>query len=371
MAPFLAQAVDPPSAEAVDNAIELLKRIRALDSDEQLTALGHHLAHLPCDPLIGKTMILGAIFSCLEPILNVCGALSFKDPFHTPLDREREVLDCKVEFSADGESDHLAYSNALQAFAQGGQNDREWQWRNFISATNCRQALGMRSQFADYLHWLCFTSTREASAPMHNRNSNDASIVKAVLTLGLYPNVATVPLRTGGDGTIRKHPAQNYKLDVSFMRRQVEVFRSSVVNRLEQLDCGAFVAFSAIRRGQGATYSALDATLVRSPLLLGLVADDCVAAPMGKAVVGTLKAELDGGWIRMRTNRPAFQAIVTLRDELSALLRRCYAKPELVSAVWSTEENANRVLLDLIASLVAREMSGAVLANAARKKTQS
>ena len=57
----------------------------ALDANEELTPLGYHLATLPVDPRVGKIILFGAIFSCLDPVLTVASVLGFKDPFVSPL----------------------------------------------------------------------------------------------------------------------------------------------------------------------------------------------------------------------------------------------------------------------------------------------
>lgn len=43
---------------------------------------------LPMEPKLGKMLILGAIFNCLDPILTVVAGLSVRDPFLTPLDKK-------------------------------------------------------------------------------------------------------------------------------------------------------------------------------------------------------------------------------------------------------------------------------------------
>ena len=65
---FLKKAVSPPTAAAVDRAIELLAGIDALEPLEEgagfrvatLTALGFHLAALPVEPRVGKLLLVGA-----------------------------------------------------------------------------------------------------------------------------------------------------------------------------------------------------------------------------------------------------------------------------------------------------------------------
>lgn len=46
--PFLAKALQPPDALSVQNAIELLKTIGALDDAEELTRLGVYLIFFIC-----------------------------------------------------------------------------------------------------------------------------------------------------------------------------------------------------------------------------------------------------------------------------------------------------------------------------------
>lgn len=58
---------------------------KALDKDEELTPLGHHLARLPVAPRLGKMILFGAMFSCVDPVLMVASALGFKEPFVVPL----------------------------------------------------------------------------------------------------------------------------------------------------------------------------------------------------------------------------------------------------------------------------------------------
>lgn len=57
----------------------------ALDHAENLTPLGFHLARLPVSPHIGKLILFGALLGCLDPVLTIAAALSFKDPFFIPM----------------------------------------------------------------------------------------------------------------------------------------------------------------------------------------------------------------------------------------------------------------------------------------------
>ena len=90
---------------------------------EELTPLGVHLSLLPVDPRIGKLMLFGSVFQCIDPILTIAASLSFRSPFYAPVD-SRDQAD-KVKRSVIPEqSDHLtllrAYDGWLQAKANGG-----------------------------------------------------------------------------------------------------------------------------------------------------------------------------------------------------------------------------------------------------------
>lgn len=73
--------IEPPAMGSVDMAKQRLQDLGALTADERLTPLGYHLASLPVDVRIGKLMLFGAIFRCLDPALTIAASLAFKSPF--------------------------------------------------------------------------------------------------------------------------------------------------------------------------------------------------------------------------------------------------------------------------------------------------
>lgn len=48
---------------------------------------------LPVEPKLGKMLILGAIFKCLDPIMTVVAGLSVRDPF-VMLSDKKDVSFC-------------------------------------------------------------------------------------------------------------------------------------------------------------------------------------------------------------------------------------------------------------------------------------
>lgn len=62
----------------MDLAVALLQDIGALTEDERLTTLGRHLAALPLPPHLGKLILYGLLFRCLDPIIIVACAMSYR-----------------------------------------------------------------------------------------------------------------------------------------------------------------------------------------------------------------------------------------------------------------------------------------------------
>ncbi|KAK7292527.1 hypothetical protein RIF29_08309 [Crotalaria pallida] len=166
--PFLSEAIDPPKVEAMSSAISLLYEVGALEGDETLTPLGHHLAKLPVDVLIGKMMLYGAIFGCLSPILSVSAFLSYKSPFVYPRDERQNVERAKLLLlndkldgpgdanDVDRQSDHLlmmtAYRRWERIFTEKGAKAAQ-QFCNsfFLSSSVMFMIREMRVQFGTLL----------------------------------------------------------------------------------------------------------------------------------------------------------------------------------------------------------------------------
>lgn len=77
----LLEALDPPSPKNIRRAIDSLKEVKALTSSESLTPLGSQLAKLPLDVFLGKLIIHGAFFRCLDAAVSIAAILSSKSPF--------------------------------------------------------------------------------------------------------------------------------------------------------------------------------------------------------------------------------------------------------------------------------------------------
>ncbi|XP_050232144.1 DExH-box ATP-dependent RNA helicase DExH3 [Mercurialis annua] len=205
---FLSRALQPPEPLSVQNAVEYLKLIGALDEDENLTVLGRHLSVLPVEPKLGKMLILGAIFNCLGPIMTVVAGLSVRDPFLMPHDKKDLAESAKVQFSARDYSDHLVLVRAYDGWkdAERQQSGYEYCWKNFLSAQTMRAIDSLRKQFFCLLKdtGLIDHKTEDCSTWSH-----DAHLVQALICAGLFPGICSVvnkeksiTLKTMEDGQV-------------------------------------------------------------------------------------------------------------------------------------------------------------------------
>lgn len=109
----LGAVLETPTPESVESSVTRLQYVGALDKDINLTPLGHHLATLPVDVKVGKLMLYGAIFGCVDSALTIAACLSHKSPFTSPFGKKDKVDAKKKEFS-HGYSDQLTTLNAYK-----------------------------------------------------------------------------------------------------------------------------------------------------------------------------------------------------------------------------------------------------------------
>ncbi|KAI3516708.1 hypothetical protein L1887_15678 [Cichorium endivia] len=207
---FLSKALQSPELLAVQNAIEYLKVIGALDEKENLTVLGRYLTMLPVEPKLGKMLILGSILNCLDPILTVVAGLSVRDPFLAPLDKKDLAEAAKAQFSRD-HSDHFALVRAYEGWkvAEHELGGYEYCWKNFLSAQSMKAIDSLRREF---LSLLKDTGLIDGNIVIYNAWSYDENLLRAVVCYGLYPGISSIvhneksfSLKTMEDGQVLLH----------------------------------------------------------------------------------------------------------------------------------------------------------------------
>lgn len=124
---ILSQALDAPLPRNIKRAIDSLIEAKALTSAEELTPLGRQLAKLPLDVYLGKMVLLGSVYGCLDAVTTIAAILSSKSPFVTPMGYHKEADAVRFSFKR-GDSDLLTGWNAYSS------------WRRVCQGTNISEA---------------------------------------------------------------------------------------------------------------------------------------------------------------------------------------------------------------------------------------
>ncbi|KAL2047584.1 hypothetical protein N7G274_000626 [Stereocaulon virgatum] len=221
---FLAEAIEPPAAKSVDSSVINLQTLDALTDDEAITPLGRLLSSLPVHPSLGKMIVLGIIFRCLDPMLVLGAASEERSLFSSPLESRREAQDSKSSFARGSGSDHIALLNAINELRRIRDEEGEQYARSFA--------------FSKFLHWNAFkvidaTANQieeilveaglipysapnnrlrsQCGDPSLNENSHKTALIKALALAGFHPNLAIGtggPLfRTPGEKNVMLHPS--------------------------------------------------------------------------------------------------------------------------------------------------------------------
>ncbi|KAB7504711.1 ATP-dependent RNA helicase DHX36, partial [Armadillidium nasatum] len=347
---FLGKILDPPDEDVIDVSIKMLEAISALDAKENLTPLGFHLARLPMDPLTGKMILMGSIFSCLSPILTVAASLSFKEPFVIPLltkvrasnvnvlqGKEKAVDECRLRWSEGTKSDHLMMVNIFDGWqSEGGVKAYQFTRENYLSGGILKQ-LSLRRFLKDSQ----LISTSDPEHPDVNRNSDNITLVKAIIAAGLYPNVARIVKKYGG-----KRKGMMGKIMLSDMTRLLSYTRNLLMKKrgttlILGLSIGKKLKLRSFFFQQVYLYDTTE--ISNYPLLLF---SQKLEYDKDKSVI-----EVDD-FIKIQCDGNIASVIKKLRNELDKLLQHKVCNPG--PSDWSDNSREGR-LLSLIVDFISTE----------------
>nr|XP_054507732.1 ATP-dependent RNA helicase DHX29 isoform X2 [Agelaius phoeniceus] len=199
---FLSRALDPPQQQVIGNAMNLLRKIGACHLNEpKLTPLGQHLAALPVNVKIGKMLIFGAIFGCLDPVATLAAVMTEKSPFTTPIGRKDEA-DLAKSSLAMAVSDHITIYNAYlgwkRARQEGGYRaEMTYCRRNFLNRTSLLTLEDVKQELIRVVRAAGFTAPSthcggDGNGATQSLSLSEIALLKAVLTAGLYDNVGKI-----------------------------------------------------------------------------------------------------------------------------------------------------------------------------------
>ncbi|KAF5873160.1 putative atp-dependent rna helicase dhx36 protein [Botrytis fragariae] len=200
---FLASAPEPPSPKAIQSSIEGLQTLGALTSTEKITPLGRIMGTLPLRPTLGKMVILGIIFRCLDSMIILAAFDNIT--FHVrPLDMEEESDAAMRGFARTSKSDHVAMLNAFRALrhleeVDGREVMTSFAHQKFLSVANydtvkrnislIQQALRRNGLVVNRKTQGVAELGTKYGGEILNENSDQDELIRALLVQGLYPHI--------------------------------------------------------------------------------------------------------------------------------------------------------------------------------------
>uniref|UniRef100_A0A4W3H8A4 Putative ATP-dependent RNA helicase DHX57 n=1 Tax=Callorhinchus milii TaxID=7868 RepID=A0A4W3H8A4_CALMI len=345
----LSQLIEPPAEEGLKAAKSRLQDLGALTTDEKLTPLGYHLALLPVDVRIGKLMLFGAIFRCLDPVLTIAASLAFKSPFVSPWDKREEANNKKLEFAV-AHSDHLALCKAYKcwtaALKENCHSGYSYCKENFLSGRVLQEIASMKRQFAELLSDIGFVKEGlkaryidkmssqggdgivEATGQEANSNAENMKLVSAILCAALYPNVVQVSSEHGkyqhtSSGAIKMPPKAEELRFVTKNDGNVHIHPSSVNYQVRHFESPYLVYHEKVKTSR---VFLRDCSMVSVyPLVLFGGGQVNVQLERGQFIIS-----LDEGWIRFAAaSHQVAELVKELRWELDQLLEDKIKNPTM------------------------------------------
>lgn len=227
---FLNQAPQAPSETSVAHALIVLDEVGAIEDCkviankqideprlERLTPLGYHLAKLPVDVRLGKMLIFGTLFKCLDKVLTIAASLSTKSPFSSKsFDQSSQQMESVHKTFAHPTSDFLTLCTVWYQYCaerkQSYSSARKFCSKNFLNYTALVEIGDMRIHFLELLSQIGFIPPKRGkwhdfnlNSSQYDIHSNNDDIVNAVICAGLYPNIAQAVKSRVGDPPVLWH----------------------------------------------------------------------------------------------------------------------------------------------------------------------
>jgi HrpA-like RNA helicase len=198
---FLADSIEPPSSAAVDAAIDELVNLGALTKSEELTPLGRLLETLPVHPRLGKMIVMGIIYRCLDPMIILAAASGDRSLFTHPPGLKKAAESARWEFAAGSRSDHIGIINAFMHLRDVQNSDGERAMlasasNSYLRAGIFKDIAAAAAQIESILEDTGLIPRNDTArgkqygVPQLNEFSKSEELIKALLVAGFSPHLA-------------------------------------------------------------------------------------------------------------------------------------------------------------------------------------
>ncbi|XP_052179682.1 pre-mRNA-splicing factor ATP-dependent RNA helicase DEAH1-like isoform X2 [Diospyros lotus] len=187
--------MDPPPAEAVLKALELLFALGALNKLGELTKVGRRMAEFPLDPMLSKMIVASEKYTCSDEIISIASMLSIGNSiFYRPKDKQVHADNARLNFHTGNVGDHIALLKVYSSWKETNYST-QWCYENYIQVRSMKRARDIRDQLEGLLERVEIELTS---------NTNDLEAIKKSITAGFFPHSAR--LQKNGSYRTVKYP---------------------------------------------------------------------------------------------------------------------------------------------------------------------
>ncbi|TRZ24453.1 hypothetical protein HGM15179_002660 [Zosterops borbonicus] len=205
---LLATALSPPSAGDIERTMIQLKELGALTTcvqteenlqDGELTFLGMVLTQLPVELHLGKLIVLGHVFGCLEECLIIAAALSLRNFFAIPFKKHVDAYRKKMVFAGNSRSDCIAILNAFRAWQackekgklRNAMEELEWGRSNCVHINKLKEVEELFHNLKRRVSAFNMHVKAQPSAVDQEYVCKQRFILQVVIAGAFYPNYCT------------------------------------------------------------------------------------------------------------------------------------------------------------------------------------
>ncbi|CAL1548512.1 unnamed protein product [Lymnaea stagnalis] len=366
----LEKLIEAPSLEAIHGAVKRLSDLGALDDQADLTPLGYHVGSLPVDVRIGKLMLFGAIFRCLDSTLTIAATLSFKSPFVSPFGLKQEADEKRKEF-AMGNSDYLTMLNAYRCWSEAKKQSSHQAYMycrdNFLSIKTLQMLASLKQQYVELLSDIGFIRPGIRSRDVEraakggsdgvenitgleaNVNSSNWKLLSAMLVAALYPNIVQVltpdtRYHPTSSGAVMRAPNPEEMKFKTKLDGYVHIHPSSVNFHMRQFTSPYLVYHEKVKTSK---VYIRDCSMVSVyPLLLFGGGGISIELYQGNFILS-----VDDGWIQfLASSTQVAELVKDLRFELDQLLSDKISQPDMDLLTCPRGSKIINCIVDLISS---------------------
>ncbi|KAK6920957.1 Helicase-associated domain, partial [Dillenia turbinata] len=186
--------MDPPPAEALLKALELLYALSALNKVGELTKVGRRMAEFPLDPMLSKMIVASDKYKCSDEVISIASMLSIGNSiFYRPKDKQVHADNARMNFHTGNVGDHVALLKVYNSWKETNYST-QWCYENYIQVRSMKRARDIRDQLEGLLERVEIELTSSV---------NDLDAIKKAITAGFFPHSAR--LQKNGSYRTVKH----------------------------------------------------------------------------------------------------------------------------------------------------------------------